>query len=62
MAEIEISAMCRQALAKPLPDFESFREAASAWNARRNAEHRTINWQFTADDARVKPKKLYPVL
>jgi len=62
MAEIEISVMCRQALAKPFPDIDSFREAVSAWTKRRNLECHTIDWQFTTDDARINLKKLYPVL
>ncbi len=60
MAEIEISVMCRQALAKPLSNLESFREAVSAWTERRNIERHSINWQFTTTDARIKLKKLYP--
>lgn len=31
MAEIEIGIMRRQALGKPLPDFESFKEQVRAW-------------------------------
>lgn len=62
MAEIEISVMCRQALSKPFPDIDSFREAVSAWTKRRNLERRTIDWQFTTADARINLKKLYPVL
>jgi len=31
MAEIEIGVMCRQALAKPLPDMESFKSQVKAW-------------------------------
>jgi len=38
MAEIEIGVMCRQALSKPLPDMDSFKEQVKAWNIRRNTE------------------------
>lgn len=62
MAEIEISVMSRQALAKPFPNLKSFREAVAAWCIRRNSERRTIDWQFTTSDARIKLKKLYPIL
>ena len=34
MAEIEISVMSRQALAKPLPDLESFKQLVRAWTMR----------------------------
>ena len=60
MAEIEIGVMCRQALAKPLPDLESFKANIKAWCFKRNLECNKINWQFTTKDARVKLKKLYP--
>ena len=60
MAEIEIGVMCRQALAKPLPDMESFKHQVNAWNLKRNIECSKIIWQFTTSDARIKLKKLYP--
>ena len=53
MAEIEIGVMSRQALAKPLPDIESFKEQVRIWTVKRNAESRKINWQFTTTDARI---------
>ena len=62
MAEIEISVMSRQALGKPLPDLNSFKQQVSIWNIQRNAEHIKINWQFKAQDARIKLSKLYPVI
>lgn len=34
----------------------------AALEAERNAARAAIHWQFTARDARVKPKKLYPVV
>ena len=37
MAEIEISIMSRQALAKPLPDFDSFCRQVRSWTLRRNS-------------------------
>lgn len=60
MAEIEIGVMSRQALAKPLPDMESFKEQVRIWTIKRNAEVKKINWQFTTADARIKLAKLYP--
>jgi len=62
MAEIEIGVMCRQALAKPLPDMDSFKEQIAAWTMLRNSECSTVNWQFTTKDARIKLKHLYPVI
>ncbi len=60
MAEIEISVLSRQALSKPLPDFDSFRKQVRSWTAKRNAECSKIHWQFTTKDARVRLAKLYP--
>ena len=62
IAEIEIGVMCRQALSKPLPDLDSFKKQVKAWNFRRNTECYKVDWQFTTSDARIKLKKLYPVV
>jgi len=62
MAEIEIGIMCRQALAKPFPDMDSFKRQIKSWTLRRNAESSKVNWQFTTQDARIKLKRLYPVI
>ena len=62
MAEIELSHLSRQCLNRRIPDKETFVREISAWNKQRNAEEAAIDWQFTTVDARVKLKKLYPVL
>ena len=62
MAEIEIGIMSRQALAKPLPDLESFKEQVRIWTIKRNAECKKINWQFTTADAGIKLARLYPTV
>jgi len=62
MAEIEIGAMCRQALAKPLPDFDSFKAQVRAWTFNRNLECAKVDWQFKTADARIKLKHLYPTI
>ena len=62
MAEIEIGVLCRQALAIPLPDVDSFKAQVKAWTFRRNLEGGKINWQFTTNDARIKLKRLYPAI
>ena len=46
MTEIEIGIMSRQALARPLPDLESFKEQIRIWTIKRNSECRKINWQL----------------
>jgi len=62
MAEIEIGIMSRQALAKPLPDMDSFKNQIKVWTLRRNMECSKVNWQFTTSDARIKLKRLYPTI
>lgn len=60
MAELELSVLARQCLAQRLPDEEAMRAAVTAWADRRNAAIRTIDWQFTTADARIKLRRLYP--
>ena len=60
MAEIEIGIMGCQALKKPIPDLESFKNQVRAWTVKRNCECKKINWQFKTQDARIKLSKLYP--
>lgn len=62
MAEIGIGIMGRQALAKPLPDMESFQEQVRIWTIKRNAECKKINWQFKTTDTSIKLAKLYPIV
>jgi hypothetical protein len=46
--------MCRQSLAKPLPNIEYFEKQVKAWAFIRNIECSKVNWQFTTEDARIK--------
>jgi hypothetical protein len=60
MAECELSALERQAIAGRVPDAETLRERVGAWESPRNASRKRIDWQFTTDDARIKLRRLYP--
>lgn len=62
MAEIEIGIMSRQALSKPLPDLDSFKQQIRAWTSKRNSQSDKVNWQFTTHDARIKLARLYPTV
>ena len=62
MAEIEIGVMSRQALDKPLPDLDSFKNQVAAWTQQRNVKSSKVNWQFTTNDDRNKLKRLYPTI
>jgi hypothetical protein len=60
MAEIEFSVLTRQCLARRIPDQDQLADAVQAWEDSRNAWQRTVDWQFSTDDARIKLKSLYP--
>jgi hypothetical protein len=62
VAEIELSALGRQCLDRRLPDQATLTAEVAAWEAARNAARVTVSWQFTAEDARIKLKHLYPIL
>ena len=62
MAEIEQSVLAHQALARRIPTESAMRRRVTAWAKRRNASGGTVDWQFTLDDARIKLKRLYPVI
>jgi hypothetical protein len=60
MAEIELSVLGRQCLSRRIPDQQTLRQEAAAWQAGRNGEGSTVDWRFTTEDARIKLKRLYP--
>ena len=62
MAECELSVLRRQSLRTRVSDIETVREKAAAWEANRNQRQTGIDWQFTTDDARIKLKRLYPIV
>jgi len=62
MAEIELSVLGRQCLGQRIPDMKTLATEVAAWTRDRNAKQVRVDWQFTTADARVKLKRLYPVL
>ncbi len=62
MAEIDIGVLSRQCLSAYIPTKGQMRSEVSAWEQRRNQTGATVDWQFTTTDARVKLKRLYPVI
>lgn len=60
MAELELSVLQRQCLRQRIPDREAMEREVTAWADRRNAVIRTIDWQFTTSDARIRLRHLYP--
>jgi hypothetical protein len=61
-AEIEISIFERGCLSRPAGDRETLERRVATLEAERNERRATIDWQFTARNARVKLKNLYPVV
>jgi hypothetical protein len=62
IAECELSVLAHQCLARRMPDADLLAREATAWQNRRNTASCTVDWQFTTVDARIKLKRLYPVL
>jgi hypothetical protein len=62
IAECELSVLARQCLDRRIPDKTTLEQEAATWEARRNAARVAVDWQFTTADARIKLKRLYPVL
>jgi len=60
IAEIELSVLHRQCLNRRLEDAAAVMGETTAWQSERNAAQSKVNWQFTAADARVKLRRLYP--
>lgn len=60
MAEIEFSVLARECLDRRIPDQVSLKTEIATWQERRNHLLRTVDWQFTSVDARIKLKRLYP--
>ncbi len=60
MAEIELSLLTRQCLQRRIPDRQTLQQQAQAWYEKRNVKQKSVDWQFTTEDARVKLKRLYP--
>lgn len=62
MAEIELSHLSRQCLDRRIPEKEILISEIETWCKMRNERNSIVNWQFTTDDARIKLKRLYPVI
>jgi hypothetical protein len=62
MAEIELSILSRQCLARRLGTKRLLTSEVAAWTEARNAQATPVDWQFTTADARIRLKRLYPVI
>ena len=62
MAESELAVLATQCLDRRIASETKLRGEVDAWNAHRNKHNAKADWHFTAQDARVKLKSLYPVI
>jgi hypothetical protein len=60
VAEIELSILARQCLARRIATAEEMDRQCAAWQRDRNAAGGRVVWKFTTADARVKLRHLYP--
>lgn len=62
MAELELSVLSRQCLGDRIPNRDHLARQVVAWERSRNARGGKVDWRFTTQDARIKLKRLYPVI
>jgi hypothetical protein len=60
VAEVELAVLEKQSIGGRVPDAMALQERAKSWEQDRNAAKAKVNWHFTAADARIKLRRLYP--
>lgn len=59
--EAEIGVLMGHRLPRRMVGLEEMTRLAKAWKDDRNARQHTVDWQFTTEDAWVKPKHHYQI-
>ena len=62
MAEIELNVLMGQCLNRRIDNMATIRKETRAWEKDKNNKKAKINCQFKTDDARIKLKRLYPII
>lgn len=62
IAEIELSILHRQCTKYRFASKELLASEIALWQKRRNSLECTVDWQFSTADARIKLKRLYPII
>jgi len=62
MAEIQLSVLARQCLDQRIGSLDELRQILDAWTVIHHTVPHKISWRFTTADARIKLRRLYPVL
>lgn len=62
IAEISISILSKQCINRRIDNIASLNREITSWECEYNSLVRKVDWQFTSDDARIKLRRLYPVI
>jgi len=62
IAELEFRVLSRQCLDRRNADRATLSSKVVTWEVARNATATPVDWRFTTRDARIKLKRLYPVI
>jgi len=62
MAEIELAVLNGQCLDRRIGERDTLVATVGHWATQRTAAGMTVNWRFTTADARIKLKRLYPIV
>lgn len=63
IAEIELSSLAKQCLGRRRIDtMDELNAELASWHRDRNAKQKGVDWQLTAEDARRKLRRLYPII
>ena len=62
VAEIELSVLSRQCLNRRIESIDKLQRQVAAWEETRNEKQVEVQWRFTTADARIKLRRLYPVI
>jgi len=63
IAEIELSALGRQCLGRRrIDNLQDLNHELKSWYVDRNQKQKGVDWQFSTEDARIKLKRLYPII
>lgn len=62
MAEIELAVLSGQCLDRRIGEASLLQQEVAAWETERNTQQVQVHWRFSTQDARIKLKRLYPIL
>jgi hypothetical protein len=60
IAEIELAVLTRQCLDRRIENLDVLNRELATWQRATNADQRQVHWHFTANDAHIRLRPLYP--